>query len=122
MRISVAVFTSALVLGVLAAPIDKIAPASTINTLNDDVVNATVVDPSYIKKREKYFEGGGGGRGGGGGGRGGRGGGRGGGKGKDKSKDHGTRGGGGGGGGGGTSKPPDPSCGHDKKDSIDVGC
>ncbi|WQF90568.1 hypothetical protein CDEST_15582 [Colletotrichum destructivum] len=115
MRISVAVFTSALVLGVLAAPIDKIAPASTINTLNDDVVNATVVDPSYIKKREKYFEGGGGGRGG-------RGGGRGGGKGKDKSKDHGTRGGGGGGGGGGTSKPPDPSCGHDKKDSIDVGC
>ncbi|KAK6213271.1 EC45 protein [Colletotrichum tabaci] len=106
MKISVLFFTSALVAGVLAAPIDKTAPADAINIVNDDIVEAPVHDLNQIEKREKMFEGGG--RGGGGGGGGGARNSGGGGKGKSKKPETGTGGSVGNGGSGGKSKPKEP--------------
>ncbi|GJD00100.1 EC45 protein [Colletotrichum higginsianum IMI 349063] len=118
MKISVLFFTSALVAGVLAAPIGKTAPADAINIVNDDIVEAPVNDVNQIEKREKMFEGGGG-RGGGGGGARGSGGG---GKGKSKKPETGTGGSVGNGGSGGMSKPKEPVCKGSHTDSIRVGC
>ncbi|WQF85410.1 hypothetical protein CDEST_10424 [Colletotrichum destructivum] len=119
MKISVLFFTSALVVGVLAAPIDKTAPADAINILNDDIAEAPVNDLNQIKKREKMFEGGG--RGGGGGGGGARNSGSGG-KGKSKKPESGTGGSVGNVGSGGKSKSKEPSCGGGGTNSISVGC